>query len=81
MAPMGQSVRALYELIEDAGTAPCWENAMTVTAPEAGSIDRLRTLAKRCRDLSDMTMVPEVSRELNAIAAELDREAERAGRR
>lgn len=54
---------------------------MTITAPEAEGIDRLRALAQRCRDLSDITMVPEVSRELNAIAAELDREAERAGRR
>ncbi len=54
---------------------------MTVTAPEVESVDRLRALARRCRDLSDMTMVPEVARELGAIAAELDREAERAGRR
>lgn len=54
---------------------------MTVTAPEAESVDRLHALARRCRDLSDITMVPEVSRELNAIAAELDREAERVGRK
>jgi hypothetical protein len=54
---------------------------MTLADPEVGSSERLRALAQRCRDISDMTMVPEVSRELSAIAAELDREAERAGRR
>ena len=54
---------------------------MTLADPEVGTIARLRRLAQRCRDLSDMTMVPEVAREMAAIAAELDREAERAGRR
>jgi len=38
--------------------------------------DRLRHLAGRCRDLSDLTAVPEVSLELARIAADLDREAE-----
>jgi hypothetical protein len=54
---------------------------MALADPDVGSAERLRALARRCRDLSDMTMVPDVSRELVSIAAELDREAERAGRR
>jgi hypothetical protein len=79
---MGQSVRALYELIENATQgAFAGRTAMTLADPEVGNVERLRKLAQRCRDLSDMTMVPEVARELAAIAAELDGEAERAGRR
>jgi hypothetical protein len=56
-------------------------NAGTLADPGVMSSERLRALARRCRDLSDMTMVPDVSRELISIAAELDREAERTGRR
>ncbi len=40
------------------------------------SAGRLRHLAGRCRDLSELTAVPEVSRELTRIAADIDREAE-----
>ena len=45
------------------------------------SAERLRGLARRCRELADMTMVPDVTRELLSIAAALDREAERGNRR
>jgi len=45
------------------------------------SAERLRALAQRCRDLSEMTMVPDVARELLSIAVELEGEADRAGRR
>jgi hypothetical protein len=51
------------------------------THGETAEATRLRSLALRCRDLSEMTMVPEVSRELLAIAAALDDEAERAERK
>lgn len=54
--------------------------ATTIDYP-AQSVDRLRALAQRCRDLSEMTMVPDVSRELLSIALELDGEADRAARR
>ena len=45
------------------------------------SVERLRGLARRCRELADMTMVPDVTRELMSIAAALDSEAERSSRR
>ena len=45
------------------------------------STERLRSLARRCRELADMTMVPDVTRELLSIAAALDSEAERDSRR
>ena len=41
-------------------------------------IDFLKDLARRCRELSEMTAVPELARELNNIADELDNEAEMA---
>jgi hypothetical protein len=41
---------------------------------------RLQSLAQRCRDLAEMTAVPEMTRELLSIAGELESEAERAGR-
>ena len=53
---------------------PAKSDAEAVLAP------RLRTLARRCRELAEMTAVPEVSRELVSIARELDGEAERAER-
>lgn len=37
---------------------------------------RFRALAQRCRDLSEMTAVPEVTRELVSIADALENEAE-----
>ncbi len=55
--------------------------ASTLDDPAARSAERIRVLARRCRDLSEMTMVPDVSRELLSIAAELEGEAERAERR
>lgn len=45
---------------------------------EAGEAARLRSLARRCRDVSELTVIPDVSRELLQIAAALDDEAERA---
>jgi hypothetical protein len=54
--------------------------ASTLDHP-AQSAERLRALARRCRDLSEMTMVPDVTRELLGIATELEGEAERAERR
>jgi hypothetical protein len=39
--------------------------------------ERLRDLARRCRDLSEMTAVPDVTRELLSIAQELEQEAGR----
>jgi len=51
------------------------------THGETAEAARLRSLAQRCRDLSEMTVIPEVSRELLAIAAALEDEAERAERK
>jgi hypothetical protein len=47
------------------------------TAEETQS-RRIRALARRCRELSEMTAVPELIRELSSIADELDKEAEMA---
>lgn len=55
--------------------------ASTLDDPAARSAERIRALGRRCRELSEMTMVPDVSRELLSIAAELEGEAERAERR
>ena len=41
---------------------------------------RFRGLAQRCRELAEMTAVPEVTRELLSIARELEDEAELAER-
>ena len=38
--------------------------------------ERMRHLAQRCRDLSEITALPEMSRELVLIAQELEHEAE-----
>jgi len=43
---------------------------------EHARIERIRALAQRCRDLSEMTAVPEVTRELISIADEIENEAE-----
>ncbi|HEX6980986.1 MAG TPA: hypothetical protein VF342_16975 [Alphaproteobacteria bacterium] len=48
---------------------------------DAANPERLRTLAQRCRDLSEMTVVPEVTRELVRIADELDDEADHIRRK
>lgn len=50
-----------------------------IMTPPADAV-RLRTLAKRCRDLSEMTAVPDLCRELVSIARELESEAELAQR-
>ena len=44
-------------------------------------IRRLLEWARRCRDLSDMTVVPVVTRELIALAQEMEDAAENADRR
>jgi hypothetical protein len=43
---------------------------------EQARADRIRRLAERCRDLSELTAVPEVTRELVSIADALESEAE-----
>ncbi|MGO8915543.1 MAG: hypothetical protein ACLQJR_06515 [Stellaceae bacterium] len=43
---------------------------------ERAKAERIRSLAQRCRDLSELTAIPEVSRELVSIADALDSEAE-----
>ena len=42
---------------------------------DGAQTDRLRDLARRCRDLAELTAVPEVVRELERIARALDEEA------
>ncbi len=42
---------------------------------EGAHSERLRDLARRCRDLTELTAVPEVIRELEGIARALDEEA------
>lgn len=51
----------------------------SIAAAERAKIERIRALAQRCRELSDMTAVPEVARELESIAEALDSEAELVG--
>lgn len=43
---------------------------------ERASAERMRALAQRCRELSELTAVPEVTRELIAIADAIDSEAD-----
>jgi hypothetical protein len=47
-----------------------------MTAAERVKVERLRLLARRCRDLSEMTAVPDLTRELISIADALENEAE-----
>lgn len=49
--------------------------ARTLGSTETVDARRLRSLAQRCRDLSEMTVVPDVTRELISIATELESEA------
>ena len=42
---------------------------------QATAAERLRDLARRCRELAELTAVPEVARELERIAAALEAEA------
>lgn len=55
--------------------------ARTLGSTERVDVKRLRSLARRCRDLSEMTVVPDVMRELISIAAELENEAGQAEQR
>jgi hypothetical protein len=43
---------------------------------ERASAERLRALAQRCRELSELTALPEVTRELVAIADAVESEAD-----
>jgi hypothetical protein len=43
---------------------------------ERAKAQRIRSLAQRCRDLSEQTAIPEMSRELVSIADALEGEAE-----
>lgn len=43
---------------------------------ERARIERMRSLAQRCRDLSEQTAIPDLTRELLSIADALDNEAE-----
>ncbi|HXY99042.1 MAG TPA: hypothetical protein VEI03_03515 [Stellaceae bacterium] len=43
---------------------------------ERARAERIRSLAQRCRELSELTAIPEVTRELVSIADALDSEAE-----
>jgi hypothetical protein len=43
---------------------------------ERASAQRMRSLAQRCRELSELTALPEVTRELVAIADALESEAD-----
>jgi hypothetical protein len=45
-------------------------------AKERARIERIRSLAQRCRELSEQTAIPELTRELVSIAEALDDEAE-----
>jgi hypothetical protein len=56
----------------DAGGA--MQSKSGIVVGEAGA-DRLRDLARRCRELAEMTAVPDVTRELLSIARSLDDEA------
>ena len=53
-------------------------NAKATDTAERARMERIRALAQRCRDLSEMTAVPDVTRELVSIANELENEAELA---
>jgi hypothetical protein len=55
-------------------------SAKVTDTAERARMERIRALAQRCRDLSEMTAVPEVTRELVSIADELENEAELAAR-
>jgi hypothetical protein len=53
-------------------------SADTMGATEQAWTRRIKALAQRCRELSNMTAVPELVHELNNIADELENEAEMA---
>lgn len=43
---------------------------------ERARVERMRSLAQRCRDLSEQTAIPDLTRELLSIADALENEAE-----
>jgi hypothetical protein len=51
-------------------------STVPANSTEQARAERIRALAQRCRDLSEMTAIPDVTRELTAIARELEHEAE-----
>jgi hypothetical protein len=51
-------------------------SAKTISAAQETRAGRIRSLARRCRELSEMTAVPDLTRELNNLADELEKEAE-----
>ncbi|HWI29374.1 MAG TPA: hypothetical protein VN668_20540 [Stellaceae bacterium] len=51
-------------------------SAASSTTTERRRVERFRTLAQRCRDLSEQTAIPELTRELVSIAEALEAEAE-----
>jgi hypothetical protein len=53
-------------------------SADAISARPTTQARRIRDLARRCRELSEMTAVPELTRELSNIANELEKEAEMA---
>jgi len=44
---------------------------------DGAGADRLRDLARRCRQLAEMTVTPNVTLELSSVARSLDDEVER----
>jgi hypothetical protein len=53
----------------------------TSTLADPAQAERLRQLARRCRDVSDLTAIPDVTRELVRIANDLEYEASRVEER
>jgi hypothetical protein len=51
-------------------------SASSAGTREHARVERMRSLARRCRDLSEQTAIPELTRELISIADALDDEAE-----
>jgi hypothetical protein len=51
-----------------------WAGSGSGVAQAMGA-EKFRDLARRCRELAELTAVPEVPRELERIAAALDAEA------
>lgn len=51
-------------------------SAKSSQTTERARVERIRSLAQRCRDLSEQTAIPDLTRELLSIADALDNEAE-----
>jgi hypothetical protein len=81
-SPIQASVRASAKRTL---VAPRWakEDSMEIRSSDVvarASAERLRSLAQRCRDLSEMTALPEMTRELESVARALEDEAMLVGR-